>query len=123
MDKSKVARRSFLRNTLAASAAVPLAAIPHVLRADSHRLREDDPTAVALGYKHDANDVDIAKFPRRATAEGQKQLCSNCKLFQAGSEEWGGCSIFPGKEVNANGWCNAWVEGCCLVDCSPDQTR
>ena len=33
----KVARRTFLRNTLVASAAIPLAGIPIVLRADNEK--------------------------------------------------------------------------------------
>ena len=110
MSQTKIARRELLRGTLTATAALPLAGIPLVLRADNHRVSEDDPSAKALGYKHDATAVDTAKYPRRAGPEGAKQFCDNCKLYSAGSEEgWGGCSIFPGKEVNAKGWCNAWV--------------
>ncbi len=71
------------------------------------RLNEDDATARALGYRHDAGQVDTARFPQ-FTAE---QFCHNCALFQAsGGEEWAGCTIFPGRSVNANGWCSAWVK-------------
>jgi hypothetical protein len=71
------------------------------------KLAESDPQAMALGYKHAAGDVDQSAFPRYE----QGQLCSNCTLYQrqAGEEEWGGCQIFPGKLVNANGWCSAYV--------------
>ena len=105
----KVARRTFLRNTLVASAAIPLAGIPIVLKASSEKVAESDPTAVALGYLHDANTVDTKKYPNRATPEGQKQFCHNCKLYQAGDDGWGGCSIFQGKLVNGEGWCTAWI--------------
>lgn len=108
MSQTKVARRQFIRYSLAASA-LPLAGISLVLRADDHRLQEDDPTAIALGYKHDASTVDITKYPRRGTPEGQKQFCHNCKLYQAGEDGWGGCGIFPGKQVKAEGWCGAWI--------------
>jgi len=105
----KVARRTFLRNTLVASAAIPMAGIPIVLRAGGNKVAESDPTAVALGYKHDASAVDTAKYPNRATPEGQKQFCHNCKLYKAGADGWGGCSIFGTKLVAGEGWCSAWT--------------
>ena len=72
------------------------------------RVDENDATAKALGYRHAAQDVDASKYPRYAAG----QLCLNCSLYQpdAGADAgWGGCSIFPGKLVNANGWCSAYV--------------
>ena len=104
----KVARRTFLRNTLVASAAIPLAGIPIILKANE-KIAESDPMAVALGYLHDATAVDTGKYPNRATPEGQKQFCHNCKLYQAGADGWGGCSIFGSKLVNGEGWCSAWT--------------
>ena len=104
----KVARRTFLRNTLVASAAIPLAGIPIILKANE-KVAESDPMAVALGYLHDATAVDTRKYPNRATPEGQKQFCHNCKLYQAGADGWGGCSIFGSKLVKGEGWCSAWT--------------
>jgi hypothetical protein len=110
MSKIKIARRDFLKTTLAVGSIVPLGAIPIVLKADDHRLSEDDPTAKAMGYKHDATKVDVEKYPRRAGEAGSKQFCDNCQLYRPGSEDgWGACAIFPGKQVKAKGWCNAWV--------------
>ena len=110
MSQIKIARRELLRGTLTVTAALPLASLPIVLHADGHRVSEDDASAKALGYKHDATTVDTAKYPRRAGTDGANQFCDNCKLYSAGSENgWGACSIFPGKEVNAKGWCNAWI--------------
>lgn len=103
MANAKVARRTFIRNSLAVGAVLPLG-IPIALRA-SEQLSEDDPQAQALGYKHEAGDVDAAKFPQRT----DDQLCSNCQLYQ-GADDWGPCGIFPGKVVAANGWCSAWVK-------------
>lgn len=106
MSKTKVARRSFLRCSAAAAAAIPLGGIPLTLLADGARVSEDDPAASALGYLHDSSAVDAAKYPQHKA----EQLCDNCKLYTAGAEEgWGACGIFPGKEVNAKGWCAAWV--------------
>jgi hypothetical protein len=25
------------------------------------------------------------------------------------TEEWHGCSLFPGKLINVNGWCASWT--------------
>lgn len=70
------------------------------------KLALDDPQAKALGYVHDATNVDQSKYPRYQPG----QACSNCALFQAsGDEQWAGCSIFPGKLVNAAGWCSAYA--------------
>ena len=73
------------------------------------RLDENSPNARALGYVHDAAPVDASAQPRFQPG----QVCGNCNLYQpdAGDagEEWGGCSIFPGKLVNVNGWCSAYV--------------
>jgi hypothetical protein len=105
MKDRKVARRTFLRSTIAAGAAIPLAGIPITTLAQE-KVAEDDPAAAALGYKHDATSVDAGKFPQHKA----DQVCSNCRLYSAGGEDgWGNCGIFPGKMVNAKGWCSAWV--------------
>ena len=110
MSKTKLARRDFIRTTLAVGTALPLGAIPLLLKADNHRLSEDNPTAMAMGYKHDATMVDSGKYPKRAGEAGSQQFCDNCQLYKAGNEEgWGTCAIFAAKQVNAKGWCNAWV--------------
>ncbi|MFW6093695.1 MAG: high-potential iron-sulfur protein [Pseudomonadota bacterium] len=71
------------------------------------KLEESATQASSLGYKHSADEVDAEAFP--SYEEGQ--LCSNCSLFQPelGDDPWGGCQIFPGKLVNADGWCSAYV--------------
>lgn len=71
------------------------------------KLDEKDPTAVALGYVADTAKADKKKYPKHDVA----QKCSNCQLFQAkaGASE-GGCPLFPGKTVAANGWCASWVK-------------
>ena len=70
----------------------------------------DDPSAQALGYQHDAANVDLQKYPQRAKDEAGDHYCSNCALFQgAAGDEWGACALFPGKLVNANGWCSGYA--------------
>jgi len=70
------------------------------------QLTEDEPAAVALGYRHDAAQVDSGKYPRWAAG----QNCSNCIQYRGeAGEAWGGCGLFPGKLVNAGGWCNGYA--------------
>ena len=88
--------------------AAPAAAAP--ADAEPKKLDENDPVAKALGYTHDAAAVDVAKYPKRAGAEGQKQFCSNCAQYVAGQTEWGKCNIFPQGLVSKGGWCNSWVQ-------------
>lgn len=92
----------------AATPAPPSAApsAPPAPPAQMARLALDDPQAKSLGYVHDAANVDQEKYARFEPG----QNCANCALFQAkGDEEWAGCSIFPGKLVNAAGWCNVYA--------------
>jgi High potential iron-sulfur protein len=71
------------------------------------RVEESEQQAQALGYKHDATKVDKAKFPKFASG----QTCANCSLYKAkATDAWGPCDIFGGREVNAKGWCSAWVK-------------
>ena len=105
-------RRRFLKLGAGAVAAVPVAALVGgrvAYASDLPKLDEADPSAVALGYKHAAADVDTGKFPKRTGPEGEKQFCSNRNLYQAGDADWGPCAIFPGRSVAAAGWCNAWI--------------
>ncbi len=57
----------------------------------------DDPTAIALKYVHESK------------VEGAN--CANCQYIQGeDGKEWRPCGIFPGKVVNAKGWCSAWMK-------------
>ena len=75
---------------------------------DLIKLEESDATAQALGYRHSVSDVDQAKFPKYQAG----QNCGNCSLYQADAgddPQWGGCTLFPGKLVAADGWCNGYI--------------
>lgn len=105
-------RREFLQSSAVGAAAVPLIDLLSVrtaLAAGETKLAEDDPVAVALGYKHDAADVDPVKFPKRALPGAENEFCHNCLQYKETEEGWGTCAIFPGKLVAADGWCNVWV--------------
>jgi hypothetical protein len=108
MSENRYDRRTLLKNALAGLAALPAAAIVRRAAAQESmpRLEEKDTLAVAMGYVHDASKVDPNKVPQYKP--GSK--CANClQLTGKEGEEWRPCNIFPGKLVNANGWCKVWV--------------
>ena len=80
-----------------AGAAAP-AAMPHVAA--------NDPMAMALSYVESAKTVDPKKFPNYKP----EQKCANCLQSKGkDGDAWVGCNLFPGKMVNAQGWCKAYV--------------
>ena len=91
-------RRNFIGTaaTVALSPAL-LFASRSVGAADMPRVDPEDAQAKALSYTH--------------ASPNPETLCSNCRLYTgAADSEWGGCTIFPGKVVAADGWCSAWVK-------------
>lgn len=69
-------------------------------------LTEDDPVAMALGYKKDATAVDAAKYPQWKTG----QVCENCALYTGKpGEEEGPCTVFQNKLVTSKGWCATYA--------------
>lgn len=65
-----------------------------------------DPRAVAVGYTRNHRSVDLARWPKKAREQKDApQRCSTCAL----RSEAGGCSLFGGRSVDADGWCNAWT--------------
>jgi len=98
-------RRRALKLAAASVVAVPLASLATrgtAIAGELPHLSEDDPTAKALSYVHDA-----ANAPAGKRKDGT--YCKNCNLIQGKEGTWRGCSIFPGKAVNENGWCAGWV--------------
>ena len=93
---NKMNRRDFLKVSGTSLIGLTLGGV--ALRANAQeQLSTDDPTAKALQYTH-ASTVDGAN-------------CDNCMYIQgAAGAEWRPCAIFPGKNVNAKGWCSAWVK-------------
>ncbi len=65
-----------------------------------------DPVAASMRYTHDASSVDASSRANPAA----EQNCANCALVMgADGDAWRPCQIFPGKLVNANGWCSVWA--------------
>ena len=77
-------------------------------RADAPpHLSPTEPTAQALGYHDDAKSVSAKDFPTYQAG----QMCSTCMQLQGNAgDAYRPCNIFPGKLVNANGWCKVWVK-------------
>lgn len=102
-------RRQILKASLMAGVAAPIAGNVQFAKAQDGlvKLEMDDPLAQTLAYHHNTENVDTSKYPTKQ--EGA--YCGNCNLIQGEEgEEWRPCAIFPGKLINVNGWCNAWVK-------------
>ena len=66
-----------------------------------------DPLAIALAYHESASTVDATKFPTYKP----DQKCTTClQLTGKVGDPWRPCNLFPGKLVNAEGWCKVWVK-------------
>ncbi|MEO8670267.1 MAG: high-potential iron-sulfur protein [Tahibacter sp.] len=106
MSTNPLSRRQFLKIAGAsAGVAVIATTMSSVARADElPALTENDPTAAALGYKDDASKVDASKFPQHKP----NQTCAACNFYQ-GTAARAPCTLFPGKSVNAKGWCSAFA--------------
>jgi hypothetical protein len=99
-------RRGFMQAAAAGAAGLMIARFSH---AQDPVLSEDDPTGMAMGYAADHTTVDTEKWPKKAQPNGDEQNCLSCALYQPIDDQYGGCPIFAGKRVHANGWCNGWV--------------
>ncbi len=99
-----ISRRRFVQSaTVAAVLAASSIPVRNAAASELPRVSEDDPTAKALKYVHDAGTVDAAKRP-------SDRYCNNCALYAGtADDEWAGCSIFPGKAVAGRGWCSVWA--------------
>lgn len=103
---SGIGRRGFLQGVLVATtcAGPVVGAVAQAEEATDNRVKEGDPQAVALGYVHDAAQVDAAKYPRFDPS----QTCANCSLMRDRTSEWGPCLLIGGRKISAAGWCSAW---------------
>ncbi|MEX2125408.1 MAG: high-potential iron-sulfur protein [Woeseia sp.] len=103
---SKIARRHFIQLSAVAAAGCFLRPGTPAHAQDLVQIAEDDPVAQSLKYTHDASTVDPATRANPAA----EQHCANCALLQGTEgEQWRPCQIFPGKLVNADGWCSVWA--------------
>jgi hypothetical protein len=77
-------------------------------------IKETDPMAMALRYKHDTSQVPANLKVKRQGVEGKDQTCKNCihykKVRDMDGEEEGSCHILPNGLVRAKGWCISWAK-------------
>ncbi len=109
MNDTNNSRRRFIKIAVLGVASAPVLGgmLAQPAAANLPPLSEADPTGSALGYHEDTTKVEAAKFPNHKN----EQVCDNCSLAQAlQADGRHPCSIFPGKSVNAKGWCAAWVK-------------
>jgi hypothetical protein len=103
-----VSRRDALKQVvllLGAAAAVRPGQSAHA--AELPHLDPSDPTAKALNYTDNAKGVDVKALPMYKPGSA----CNNCMQYSgAAGQPFGPCSIFAGKAVNANGWCQVYVK-------------
>jgi high potential iron-sulfur protein len=91
----------------AAGAASPAAAKPPPPPGPLPHLVPTDPLAIALSYHASAKTVDAVKFPTYKP----DQKCASCmQLTGKVGDPWRPCNLFPGKLVNAEGWCKVWLK-------------
>ena len=106
MNPVSSSRRRFLMGLAGAATLAPLLR-SQIASAAAPHLAEADASAKALGYVENAAKLDPAK---EATFK-KGSHCAGCALYQAAQAAGGyaPCAAFPGKVVNANGWCRAYA--------------
>ena len=103
---SKIARRKFIQLSAVAAAGYLVNPGREAVAQDLPHLTADDAMAGAMKYTDDASTVDAGS----RTNPAADQTCANCALIQGNDgDAWRPCQIFPGKAVNANGWCSVWA--------------
>lgn len=100
LERELESRRRFLKIAAGTAAAAALASsLPRLTRAaDLPHVSESDPTAKALAYVEDASK---STNPKHKAGD----ICANCQFYSGGATGYGPCQLFPGKSVNAKGWC------------------
>ena len=106
-NRTDQSRRAFLATAAVAASVAVVGLRPRTASAAGENLphlSESDPLAKSLGYQMNAKNVDKSKFPTYKAG----QRCADCRFFQGTPGEksgFGGCQIFAGYSVNADGWC------------------
>ncbi|HTY93440.1 MAG TPA: high-potential iron-sulfur protein [Steroidobacteraceae bacterium] len=104
-----IPRRALLKAAVCSATVIPAAILWQranaAAPASAPMLDKTDPTAQALGYVPNAATVDKKTNPTYMAG----QHCAVCAQFQGkATDKQGPCVLFPGKLVNAAGWCRGW---------------
>lgn len=94
-------RRVFL---ITAAAPACIAASP--AQAALKKVEENEPKALAVGYRHDTKKVDRVRYPKHQPT----QNCTNCLAFAPANpdDEWGECDLMSDRLVFKDGWCSSY---------------
>lgn len=87
-------------------AAVPACAAAGNALAAPKKAEENEPKALAVGYKHDTTKVDRARYPKHQPT----QNCANCLAYAPAkpTDEWGECDLMSDRLVHRDGWCSSY---------------
>jgi hypothetical protein len=102
-------RRSIVKGGLIAGALLPVIGLltDNATAAALPPLDPSDPTAKALGFVTDNTKVDSKTY----TSFKPAQKCATCAQYQGkASDAAAACTIFAGKSVPQNGWCQVWAQ-------------
>lgn len=103
----KFTRRAIVKSAVAMGtiSSIGLGGRVRAAPADLPPLDPKDPQAVTLGFVLAASKVDAAANPMYVSG----QNCANCMQFLGDrSGTRGGCVLFAGKSIPAQGWCKVW---------------
>lgn len=97
-------RRRFLRQASAALAAIPVVSLVGMPSVSAAERAED-------GHAHEYVRNAADATGHEGYTEGAK--CGKCAFWGGNDAEWGQCfhPDFQGVQVNAQGWCDEFVEG------------
>lgn len=109
----ELTRRSFLQIFTTSAVAISLLKVNQLLAAvdlkalpkGAKPLDEKAPMANALGYKHEAANVNKDRYKKYVAG----QNCANCAQYVKKNDKWGECKIIKGGLVYADGWCNSYL--------------
>jgi len=108
--ESRCTRRELLR---AAAVITPVAVSGCATVAgssDERLVRADDPVARAVAYY--PNTTAVPEDHPLAVTHTPAQKCANCINVRGNAgEPIRECPTFPGRRVNADGWCSIWAPG------------
>jgi hypothetical protein len=100
-----MSRRQLMQRVLAASALLPaLNCVAVGSQAEGLKpLDTKDSAASALGFVVDSSTAGSNPMYKKG------QHCASCAHYLGQtSDAIGGCNIYPGRSVPANGWCAGW---------------
>ena len=112
--KKELDRRSFVKLLATSAVALPLLKVgnlfagpkPAGLPPKGVAMDENATLPKIYGYKHDAKNVDTAKYKKFVAG----QSCSNCAQYIQKNDGWGECKIIKGGLVAKDGWCSSYLK-------------